>query len=157
MNLEIDLSKISYTFKRKPLVIGGKVMEYHDLRKAGDDIDFVLALEDYEGLKEAYPEPEYQRDIWGDVGVTVDNLEFWKCICLFEYDFLAEKAIEKEEYLIMSLEKLLLLKVLAMNKRKYRKDVKLIRQKILDDQYENNEEWKAKYMKNGKLTTKVEN
>ena len=150
MDSEIDLSKIKYNFHHKPLLIGGKAMEYYDLRKAGNDVDFVITVADYEGLKEAYSEPEYQRDIFGDLGVTVDNLEFWKCICLYEYEFLAEKAIEKEEYLIISLEKLLFLKVLAMHKRKYRKDVKLIRQKILDDQYENNEVWKAKYLKKNK-------
>ncbi len=146
MGLNIDLSKLDYAFHRKPLLIGGKVMEYYNLRKAGDDVDFVVALEDYEGLKEAYPEPEYQRGLFGDLGVTVDESEVWKCICLFEYKFLSEKALEMEEYLIISLEKLLFLKVLAMHKRKYRKDVKLIRQKILDNKYDD-EEWKEKYMK----------
>ncbi len=136
MNLNVDLSKLNYTFHCKPLLIGGKAMEYYELRKAGNDIDFVLALEDYEGLKEVYPEPEYQRDIFGDLGVTVDKLEFWKCICRFEYEFLAEKAIEKEKYLIISLEKLLFLKAIAMSKRKYRKDLKMIVQKFLDDQYD---------------------
>lgn len=150
MNLEIVLSEVNYTFHHKPLLIGGKAMEYYGLRKAGDDIDFVMMLEDYEGLKEMYPEPEYQRDIFGDIGVTVGTIECWICICQYDYEFLAEKAIEKEDYLIISLEKLLFLKVLAMNKRKYRKDVKLIRQKFLDDQYENNEEWKAKYLKKNK-------
>ena len=147
MNLEIDLSRINYSFKLKPLLIGGKAMEYYCLRKAGDDVDFVVALEDYEGLKEAYPEQKYQRDIWGDLGITVGRLEFWKWICLYDYEFLAEKAIEKEEYLIISLEKLLFLKALAMSKKKYRKDLKLIVQKFLDNQYENNEEWKEKYLK----------
>lgn len=146
MGLNIDLSKLNYTFHRKPLLIGGKAMEHYKLRKAGDDVDFVVVLKDYEGLKEVYPEPEYQRDLFGDLGVTVDELEIWKCICLFEYEFLAEKAIEMEEYLIISLEKLLFLKVLAMHRRKYRKDVKLIRQKILDNKYDD-EEWKEKYLK----------
>ncbi len=147
MSQEIDLSNIKYTFRHKPLLIGGNAMEYYELRKAGDDIDFVVAFEDYEGLKEAYPEPEHQEDIWGDLGVKVNELEFWKCICLFEYEFLAEKAIEKEGYLIISLEKLLFLKALAMSKRKYRKDLKLIVQKFLDGQYEDNIEWKEKYLK----------
>ena len=147
MNLEIDLAKVNYTFNHKPLLIGGNAMEHYGLRKAGDDVDFVVAMEDYEGLKEAYPEPEYQQDIWGDLGVKLNELEFWKCICLFEYEFLAEKAIEKEEYLIISLEKLLFLKALAMSKKKYRKDLELIVQKFLDGQYKDNIEWKEKYLK----------
>ncbi len=145
MNLKIDLTKVNYTFHYKPLLIGGNAMEYYGLRKAGDDVDFVVALEDDEGLKEVYPEPEHQEDIWGDLGVKLNELEFWKCICLFHYEFLAEKAIEKEEYLIISLEKLLFLKALAMNKSKYRKDLKLIVQKFLDIQYDD-EEWKKKYL-----------
>ena len=146
MTLEIDLSMINYSFHQKPLLIGGNAMEYYGLRKAGDDVDFVVTIEDYEGLKEVYPEPEHQEDIWGDLGVKVDELEFWKCICLFEYEFLSEKAIEKENYKIISLEKLLFLKALAMSKKKYRKDLKLIVQKLLDDQYDD-PEWKAKYLK----------
>ena len=125
MNLNIDLSRVKYTFHHKPLLIGGNAMEYYGLRKAGDDVDFVVALEDYEGLAEVYPEPEHQEDIWGDLGVKVQELEFWKWICLFDYEFLSEKAIEKEEYLIISLEKLLFMKAIAMGKRKYLKDLKL--------------------------------
>lgn len=124
-------------------------MEYYELRKAGKDIDFVLALEDYEGLKQAYLEPEYHRDLFGDLGIIVHEFELWTCICLFDYDFLSDKAIEKEEYLIISLEKLLFLKALAMSKKKYHKDLKLIVQKILDDKYDD-EEWKEKYLKKGK-------
>ena len=146
MYQEIDISKINYTFRHKPLLIGGNAMEYYELRKPGVDVDFVVANEDYEGLKETYSEPEYQEDIWGDLGVKIGELEFWKCICLFEYEFLAEKAIEKKHYKIISLEKLLFLKALAMNKKKYRKDLKLIVQKFLDDQYDD-EEWKEKYLK----------
>jgi len=136
MNLEIDLSKLNYTFHHKPLLIGGKAMEYYELRKAGNDVDFVLALEDYEGLKEVYPEPKYHRDLFGDLGVIVHEFELWKCICLFNYDFLSEKAIEKEEYLIVSLEKLLFLKALAMKEEKYHKDLELLVQKILKIQYD---------------------
>lgn len=136
MGLNIDLSKLNYTFHRKPLLIGGKAMEYYELRKAGNDIDFVLALEDYEGLKQAYPEPEFHRDLFGDLGIIVHEFELWKCICLFDYDFLSEKAIEKEEYLIISFEKLLFLKALAMKEERYHKDLELVVQKILNIQYE---------------------
>lgn len=136
MDLHIDLSKLNYTFHRKPLLIGGKAMEYYELREAGNDIGFVLALEDYEGLKQAYQEPEFHRDLFGDLGVIVHELELWKWICLFDYDFLSKKAIEKEEYLIISLEKLLFLKALAMKEEKYHKDLELVVQKILNVQYE---------------------
>ena len=37
----IDLGKLDYKFLHKPLLIGGKAMEYYGLRKSGQDIDFV--------------------------------------------------------------------------------------------------------------------
>ena len=57
-------------------------------------------------------------------------------IWTFDYEFLSEKAIEKEEYLVISLEKLLFLKALAMKEKKYRKDLELVVQKIFEIQYE---------------------
>lgn len=144
MCLDIDLTKINYSFLHKPLLIGGKAMEYYELRKAGNDIDFVISAEDYEGLKEKYPDPENHRDLFGDLGIMVEEFEIWKCIRLFDYEFLSEKAIEKEEYKIISLEKLLFLKALAMKEKKYHKDLQMIVQKFMDNQY-NNPEWKEKY------------
>ena len=136
MSLDIDLTKINYSFFHKPLLIGGKAMEYYELRKAGKDIDFVISTEDYEGLKKKYPDPKCHRDLFGDLGVMVEEFEIWKCICLFDYEFLSENAIEKEEYLIISLEKLLFLKALAMKEEKYHRDLELIVQKILKKQYD---------------------
>lgn len=136
MNTKIDLKKLDYNFHQKPLLIGGKAMEYYELRKAANDIDFVISNEDYEGLKEKYPEPQNHKDLFGDLGIIVDEFELWKCICLFDYGFLSKDAIEKEEYLIISLEKLLFLKALAMKEEKYHKDLELIVKKILKIQYD---------------------
>ena len=36
--MNIELGKLDYKFKYKPLIIGGKAMEYYGLRKAGVDI-----------------------------------------------------------------------------------------------------------------------
>ena len=44
------LGGLGYEFRSRPLLIGGKAMEYYGLRKAGDDIDFVLAAEDHREL-----------------------------------------------------------------------------------------------------------
>jgi hypothetical protein len=62
-----DLAGLDYTFRSKPLLIGGMAMEYYDLRKTGADIDFVVTVEDYEGLAARYPDS--LRDLWGDLGV----------------------------------------------------------------------------------------
>ncbi len=61
--------------------------------------------------------------------------ELWTSIRLFDYGFLAANAVELEHYAIVSLEKLLLLKALAMVIPKYEQDVRLIVKKILAIQY----------------------
>ena len=131
--MTIDLSKLKYTFLSKPLLIGGKAMEYYDLRQAGADIDFVITAGDYERLSQQYP--DHLKDLWGDLGICVYEFEVWKSICLFDYAYLSTGAIDMGAYLIISLEKLLFLKALAMKEEKYRKDLEMIVQKILDEKY----------------------
>ena len=130
----IDLKKLDFEFTSKPLLIGGKAMEYYGLRKAGADIDFVIAAEDYERLARKYPDD--LREIGGDLGVFVFEFEIWKSICLFDYQFLAVGAIERDAYLIISLDRLLFLKALGMKEKKYHKDLELIVDKVLQVQYD---------------------
>lgn len=131
--MNIDLGKLNYAFRSKPLLVGGLAMEYYGLRKAGDDIDFIISVEDYEGLANLYP--ENRKDLFGDLGVAIHEFELWKCILLFEYDFLSQGAIEEEEIKIISLEKLLFMKALAISEAKYEQDVRLIVEKIHRIQY----------------------
>jgi hypothetical protein len=130
----IDLEKLDFDFTSKPLLIGGKAMEHYGLRKAGADIDFVITAEDYGRLAHKYPDD--LREIGGDLGVCVFEFEIWKSICLFDYQFLSMGAIEKEEYLIISLDRLLFLKALGMKEDKYHKDLELIVDKVLQVQYD---------------------
>lgn len=132
--MDIDLAKLKFKFEAKPLLIGGKAMEYYDLRPSGNDIDFVIIPEDYQRLSRAYP--EHLKDLWGDLGVCVFEFEVWQSICLFDYAYLSAGALDQGEYLVIALEKLLFLKALAMMKsEKYHKDLEKIVQKILDDRY----------------------
>lgn len=133
MKLNIKLEKLNYKFHSKPLLVGGLAMEYYGLRKAGADIDFIITLEDYEALANLYP--EYKKDLFGDLGVAVHEFELWKCILLFEYDFLSQGAIEEDEVKVISLEKLLFMKTLAISEAKYEQDVRLIVKKIHNIQY----------------------
>ena len=48
--LDIPLDTLAYPFREKPLLIGGKAMEYYGLRKAGDDIDLVISVADHTRL-----------------------------------------------------------------------------------------------------------
>jgi hypothetical protein len=131
--MEIDLAKLDYAFQARPLLIGGKAMEYYGLRKAGDDIDFVVVRADYEALAQRHP--DHLKDLWGDLGVCPFEFEIWTSICLFDYAELSAGAIDQGEYLVISLEKLMLLKALAMDVPKYLADLQLIANKIRTDKY----------------------
>jgi hypothetical protein len=131
--MNIDLDRLNFHFSAKPLLIGGMAMEYYGLRPSGADIDFVIVPEDYTRLAAHYP--DNLKDLWGDLGVCVFEFEIWQSICLFRYDFLSAGAVELDDYRVISLEKLLFLKALAMEKEKYHRDLELIVKKILYDQY----------------------
>jgi hypothetical protein len=131
--MSIDLSRIDFTFTAKPLLIGGMAMEFYELRPSGADIDFVITPEDYQRLAARYP--DHLKDLYGDLGVCVDQFEIWRTICLFGYDFLSQGAVELDAYRVISLEKLLFLKALAMRVEKYHRDLELIVNKILFLQY----------------------
>ncbi len=126
--MNIDLRNLNFKFKKKPLLVGGKAMEYYGLRKAGEDIDFIVTNEDYKQLAKQYP--NNLKDIFGDKGVCVFNYEIWKSIRWHIYEELILNAIEEDDYLVISLEKLLLLKALAMSIPKYHDDLELIVEKI---------------------------
>lgn len=132
MNIRLDT--LDYKFKYKPLLIGGKAMEYYELRKEGADIDLVVHSEDHAELVEKYP--EHIKDLYGDIGVCEFGFEIWNQICTFDYKYLKENAIEEEAYLVISLEKLLFLKALAMEIPKYHRDLELIVELVLKKAYE---------------------
>lgn len=131
--IEIDLTPLGYEFRQKPLLVGGKAKEYYGVRQAGKDIDLIVVPEDYEGLAKLYPDS--LKDLYGDLGVCTNGFEIWKTICLFNYDFLSEDAVEKDTIRVVSLEKLLFLTALGMKNEKYHSDLELIVQKIFDLKY----------------------
>ena len=116
-------------------------MEYYGLRQSGADIDFIAVKEDVFNLIRLFP--ERVKDLWGDLGVCPYEFEIWKSICLFNYDDLGENAIDEGDFLVISLEKLLMLKALAMNIEKYMKDTQLIVRDILNRKYKLYDQVKA--------------
>ena len=131
--MEINLKILDYNFLHKPLIIGGKAMEYYGLRKAGLDIDLVIHTEDHNILKIKYP--NNIKDLYGDIGICEYGFEIWNQICTFDYEYLKLNAIEETEYKIISLEKLLFLKALAIKIPKYNNDLKLVVELILNKAY----------------------
>ena len=127
--MNISLNKLNL---KKPLLVGGQAMEYYNLRKAGADIDFIAA-EDVIALIKQFPDKV--KDLYGDLGVCPFEFEVLRSIQLLKYEDLIENAVEEREYFVISLEKLLLMKVLAISEEKYLQDVTLISKKINDNQY----------------------
>ena len=131
--MEIPLEKLGYQFQDKPLLIGGKAMEYYGLRKSGADIDFVISLRDHAKLQERYP--DHIKDLYGDIGICEFDFEIWNQICRYDYEELKQGAIEEDSILIISLERLLFLKTLAIKVEKYYQDVLLLVDEILKRKY----------------------
>lgn len=131
MNLSLD--ELKFTFSSKPLLIGGGAMEFYGLRKAGDDIDWVISHSDHARLSLKYP--DHLKDVHGDRGVCEFGFEIWNQICTFDYDNLRQGALEKDAYLVVSLEKLLFLKAIAMRIPKYKRDLELVVELVLKTAY----------------------
>jgi len=131
--MNIDLKLLEYNFIYKPLLIGGKAMEYYGLRKAGSDIDFVIHTEDHSNLKLKYP--DNIKDLHGDIGICEFGFEMWNQVCTFDYEYLSNNAIEENKYRVISLEKLLFLKALAMEIPKYHNDLKMVIELVLKKAY----------------------
>ena len=131
--MDVPLEKLAYEFQDKPLLIGGVAMEYYDLRKAGADIDLVISQRDHETLAHKYP--DHIKNLYGDIGICEFDFEIWNQICRFDYEELKVGAIEEPAMLIISLDRLLFLKTLAIKKEKYYKDVLLLVDEILRRKY----------------------
>ncbi len=112
-------------FSSKPILIGGRAMEYYDIRKSGKDIDFVITDKDYQKLAEEYPEK--RKDLYGDLGVTINEFEIWRSIAHLDYDFFKKDAVDEGLFLVISIDRLLWTRVCAMDVEKYRNDLKLMR------------------------------
>ena len=131
--MELGLDALQYTFIHKPLLIGGKAMEYYGLRQAGADTDLVIHPEDHRALLSKYP--NHVKDLYGDIGICEFGFEIWNQICMFDYDYLSSAAIEEPDFLVVSLERLLFLKALAMKLPKCHDDLELAVDLILKRAY----------------------
>lgn len=107
----IDFSEFDITFSAKPIIHGGTAMEYYGLRKRGQDIDFIIANEDYQALAKKYP--NNKKDMWGDLGLLIGQYELFRSVYRFDYDFYSEGAIEFDKFKIISFERLFFLKTLS--------------------------------------------
>jgi hypothetical protein len=87
------------------------------------------------------------------LGVCPLEFEIWASICLLTYDDLVDGAVDDGEVLVVSLEKLLLMKALAMHKEKYLTDTQLIVRRIVRSQ---NEQYPAVRARNEALLAGID-
>jgi len=118
------LNEIPLSFINKPILIGGMAMEYYGMRKAGRDIDLIISQDDYHVLTEKYP--DNKKDLYGDLGFIINKFEIWRSIALIDYDFFLKDAIDEGNVLIVSIDRLLWMRVCAMEVEKYKKDLYLM-------------------------------
>lgn len=114
------------SFAEKPILIGGMAMEYYEMRKAGIDIDLIITDDDYQVLARKYP--DQKKDLYGDLGMVIGKFEIWRSIAHLDYDFFKKDAIEEENILIVSIDRLLWTRVCAMEVEKYRNDLELLKE-----------------------------
>ncbi len=67
--------------------------------------------------------PDKRKDIYGDFGAVIGEFEIWRSIALLDYDFFLKDAIDEGDLFVVSLDRLLLMRVCAMEVEKYRKDL----------------------------------
>lgn len=121
-----SLNEIPLSFMKKPIIIGGMAMEYYGMRKAGRDIDLIISQDDYHVLFEKYP--DNKKDLYGDLGFIINKFEIWRSIALIDYDFFLKDAIDEGNVLIVSIGRLLWMRVCAMEVEKYKKDLDLMKE-----------------------------
>lgn len=143
--LKINLKELGFSFYDKPLVVGGMAMEYYKLRKSGEDIDLIVSKRDFvrllkkfgkgkkwmkENKGEKFKKEPVLVNLFGDRGILVKKFEVWEKIG-YDYKTLKKGAIKEKDLLIISLKNLLIMKALAIGKKKYLKDTHLISKKLL--------------------------
>ena len=123
--LQVELHAEQLFFNSKPILIGGMAMEYYGMRKSGADIDLIITDSDYQLLSGKYP--DYRKDLWGDLGVVVGKFEIWRSIALLDYDFYRKDAVDEGDVFVVSLDRLLFMRVIAMEVDKYMSDLNLMK------------------------------
>ena len=142
----INLS--NYKFKEKPLVLGGLALQFYGIRDSGHDFDYVVSSEDWNILKTLYPDNinlfggKTEKDV--DATINLENMnehiDLISTLYQFNHDYLQQSSIEYNDFRIISLPMLLMVKTLAAinnNDEKSKRDQQLIVDFIVSKQYPN--------------------
>ncbi len=150
---KINLNKINFNFKQPPLLVAGMAMMYYGLRESSKDIDLIISKQDHKNLalhlKEkgrvvrekhhsGYKDKPLFVNLHGDHGILIYEFEIWDKIMKYDYEELKENAISENDFLVISLKKLLFLCTMrGAYKQRYLDDAVLIAKKISEDRYKN--------------------
>jgi len=124
--LNKQLQLYNLRFSKKPILIGGMAMQYYGMRKSGADIDLIICNKDYLELAREYPDK--RKDIFGDLGVVIWPFEIWRSIAHLDYDFYKADAVEHDFISVVPIDRLLFMRVCAMDVQKYKDDLMLIKE-----------------------------
>jgi hypothetical protein len=99
-----------YRFTLKPILFGGKAMEFHGLRQ-GNNYDLLVQRDEFRSLWTQFPE---QRVIHpaGQRVLRFDPFEFYEDQFGYDYFLLFRHAIDQGDYLVLPVEMLLFLTLL---------------------------------------------
>ncbi len=130
--MKVPLHIIDYSFKHQPIVIGGHAMMYYGLRKAGMDVDLVVANEDFTDLWARFPHRKVEK--FGEIGIYYKPFEIWPVFRGYTYWQLRRMSHEEGLFRVVSLKMLYTLKMLSASderldpeiRQKYAKDLALI-------------------------------
>ncbi len=130
--MKVPLHIIDYSFKHQPIVIGGYAMMYYGLRKAGQDVDLVVAKEDFSDMWTRFPHRRVEK--FGEIGIYHKPFEIWPVFRGYTYWQLRKMSHEEGLFRVVSLKMLYTLKMLSATderldpviRQKYAKDLALI-------------------------------
>ncbi len=107
------MSSKKIKFKHKPILVGGKALEWYGIRNSGDDIDYVVHKTDYDQLCKI----EGARvNVFPDhtPGVQIVNgkhsTDYFLSLYHYDYDTLKKHATKNKNVLVCSVQNLLLVK-----------------------------------------------
>jgi len=163
-NIETEMKKLNYTFKKPPILIGGGAMEHYGMRSSGHDYDFMICIEDYKELNRmgkhlnmfggTKTDSDGLSTDMDNTFSSIDGLNIDLAVTMFQYryEFFDHHTDVLGPYKVVSREHLLLMKSLAASNndgwgdgcknymiKKQRDDMDLILKSIVEHQYKEGE------------------
>lgn len=129
-NMDKTLKLLFQDLKYKPIIIGGRALEFYKIRK-GHDYDFIIHASDHERISKSLGSDDLGK-IYVEPGIDL----FIK-IYNISYETLKAKAIDAKKFYVISLDDLILLKLYMSEdssapidfRKKAKKDLELIAKK----------------------------